>query len=246
MTNSTFELLVPCGHPTPYRIEGAVGGTPDIALLRSSESCWRATLPPFLENLTFHFAGVPRYENARVQSFYHLGAFFVVSDSVKSFIEKHAGCDFQVERIRTKHPENAAIEPYWAMKVRTTIDCIVPDQSHAKRPSWSSEPPQTFAELAMEVKLSGDVSPFFANKGVDTYFAYPSTGVQDVSMNFSNVPSGTKLFQPTYWPQYLVVDKAFSKDLERQCRGGTLGYYFWTLPFQDVSNQYGKTMQALR
>jgi len=240
-----FKLMVPCGHSTPYRIEGAIGGTPDVTLIRLNEMCCRFTLPPFLENLAFNFVAIPGY-GVRVQNFYHLGDFFVVSNSFKEFLESRAGCKFESRAIKTKHPNDEKTEQYWAMKITTRIDCLLPDHSFAKRTSWSSEPAQSFSDLALEISLSKDVSPFFANKGSETYFAYPSSGVQNVSMDFSSVPEGVKLFEPLYWPQFLVIDTAFSGELEGQCRGGFWGYYFWTLGFDDVSNEFGKTMQDLR
>ena len=132
------------------------------------------------------------------------------------------------------------------MKVKTRIDCIEPEQSFAKRPFWSSEPPRTFAELATTIELGVEVAKSFANRGSSTYFAYPGAGVQRISLNYSVVPEGMKLFEPMYWPQYLVIDEAFARELEDVCRGGTSGYYFWTLGFDDVSNEFNKTMQALR
>lgn len=244
MKEQMFKLMVPCGHPTPYRIEGAIGGTPDVTLIRRSEKCCRYTLPPFLESLVFNFVEQPGY-GARVQTFYHIGDFFVVSNTVKEFLEANAGCRFEAKMIRTKHPNNEITEQYWAMKVTTRVDCVLPSQSFAKGPSWS-EPAKPFSDLALELKLSTDISPYFANRGSDTYYAYPSAGVKNVSMDFSLVPDGVRLFEPMYWPQFLVIDDTFSKELYRQCGGGTMGYYFWKLGFDDVSNELGKAMQALR
>ncbi len=246
MSERKFKLFVPCGHTTPYRIEGGVGAVPDVGLLRLQEKCWRATLPPFLNNLIFNFVEIPLYNVVRVQNFFHLGDFFVVSEPMKEFLEAQAGCAFDVAKIQTKHPKGKNVEQYWVMKVKTIVDCVEPDKSFAKRPSWSSEPPKLFSELAVEVQLAVDVAPYFANKGLDTYYAYPGSGIQRVSLNFSSVPSGIRLFQPMYWPQYLVVEETFARELERQCKGGGLGYYFWTLGFDDVSNEFGKIMQALR
>ncbi len=246
MCEQTFRLLVPCGHSTPYRIEGAVGATPDVGLLRLQERCWRSTLPPFLNSLVFNFVEIPPYTTVRVQNFFHLGEFFVVSDSMKEFLEARAGCEFDTAQIRTEHPEREQTEQYWAMKIRTRIDCVEPARSFARYPSWSSEPPRPFGEIALDVKLADDVAPYFANKDPKSYYAYPSSGIQRVSMNFSSVPSGVKLFEPMYWPQYLVIEEHFAEELERQCAGGTPGYCFWTLGFDDVSNEFSKTMQALR
>jgi hypothetical protein len=246
MCEQKFKLFMPCGHSTPYRIEGAVGATPDVGLLRLQERCWRSTLPPFLDNLVFNFVEIPLYATVRVQNFFHLGDFFIVSDSMKEFLEARAGCEFDIGQIRTKHPKGEKTGQYWAMKVRTRIDCVEPDKSFAKKSSWSSEPPKPFSEIALDVKLADDVAPYFANKDPDIYYAYPSSGIQRASLNFSSVPSGVKLFEPMYWPQYLVVEETFARELEKQCIGGTFGYYFWTLGFDDVSNEFEKTMQALR
>ncbi len=90
------------------------------------------------------------------------------------------------------------------------------------------------------------MSPYFANKGADTYFAYPGYGVQNVSMDFANVPSGVRLFEPMYCPQFLAIEKGFDIKFERQCTGGTIGYYFWTVSLDNVSNELFKTMQDLR
>lgn len=241
-----YRLLVPCGHPTPYRLEGAVGATPDVRLLRLQERCWRSTLPPFLDNIVFHFVQVPQTETVRVQNFFHLGDFFVVSDTMKEFLESRAGCEFDVKEIRTKHPKGNIAGRYWAMKVKTRIDCVEPDKSFARRPSWSSEPPKSFRDVAMEVELSDEVAPYFANQGSHTYVAYPDSGVERVSLNLRLVPSGLKLFEPMYWPQYLVVEDTFAGELERQCKGAAMGYYFWTLGFEDVSNEFASLLHALR
>ena len=240
-----FKLMVPCGYSSGYRLEGTIGGTPDVRLTRADESCCRFTLPPFLDSLVFNFVDSSGY-GVRVQNFYHLGDFFVVSDPLKKFLEVHAGCAFEAKKIRTKHAHGENTEQFWAMKVMTRVDYLLPDQSFAKRPFWSPEAAQPFKDLAFEVKLSADISRNFANRGSDTYYAYPSFGVGSVSMDFSSVAPGVKIFEPLYWPQFLVIDRGFSDALESQCRGGISGYYFWTLGFDDVSNAYHKTMQALR
>jgi hypothetical protein len=55
MSERKFKLLVPGGFPSSYRIEGAVGATPDVELIGLREKCRRSTLPPFLANRIFHF-----------------------------------------------------------------------------------------------------------------------------------------------------------------------------------------------
>jgi hypothetical protein len=240
-----FKLMVPCGYLSGYRLEGPVGGTPDVRLIHLDEQCCRFTLPPFLDSLVFNFVDSSG-SGVRVQNFYHLGDFFVVSDTLKGFMEVHAGCAFDAKKICTKHAHDEDTGQFWAMKVMTRVDCILPDQSFAQRPFWSPESVQPFKNLPLEVKLSADISPYFANRGPDTYYSYPSLGVRSVSMDFSAVPQGVKIFEPSYWPKFLVIDRSFADALERQCRGGAAGYYFWTLGFDDVSNEYNKTMLALR
>ena len=231
-----FRLMVPSGYGPRCWLEGPVGGTPDVALVRkhnSYDSCCRATLPPFIDGLIF---------NGVAQNFCHLGDFFVVSDSMKKVLERRAGCTFEAKRIQTNRPD----DNFWAMKVTTRIDCIQPDLSFAKEPMWSSEPPKRFRELGQEIKLSDEMAPYFANKGVDTYYAYPSYGVTSVSLDFSSVPHGVRLFEPLYWPRFLVIDDAFSRELQDQIEGGTWGYHFWTLGFDDVSGEHHKMMTDLR
>lgn len=240
-----FQLMAPCGLSTPYGLHGPLGATPDVSLLRLNEKCRRFTLPPFIDQLVFHFTAVP-HAGVCVQNFYHLGDFFVVSDSCRRFLESQAGCAFEVSPIRTSHPEGRVIEPYWAMKVVTRVDCIVADQSFAKRPSWSSDPAQPFTDLAMVIDLAADVAPGFANRGPHTYVAYPGTGVKSVTMEFGCVPQGVRLFEPLYWPHFLVIDSAFARELESQCQGGGWGYYFWTLGFDEVSNTINSLMHMLR
>jgi hypothetical protein len=243
-TPSGFKLMTQPGYSSQYRLEGPVGGTPDVWLMRLDMHCHRSTLPPFLDQLVFNFTGT-RY-GVHVQNFYHLGDFFVVSDTLKTFLEAHAGCTFETKAIRTKHPDDETTEQFWAMKVITRIDCILPDQSFVNKPTWVRESVVTFRDAALEAKLSAEIAPYFANKGPDTYRAYPGYGVRAVAMDFSAVPPGLKLFEPLYWPSFLVVDSDFSVEFEKRCRGGTSGYYFWTLGFDDVSEEHGKMMHALR
>lgn len=246
MTPSRFKLMTPPGYPPQCRLEGPVGGTPDIKLIGLREDCHRSTLPPFLDNLVFNFVGTPGY-GVQVQNFYHLGDFFVVSNTLKQFLETHAGCAFEAKAIHTKHPDHETTEQFWAMKVTTRIDCILADQSFVNRPfGLSDEPALPFQDTAFEAKLSADISPYFANKGLDTYYAYPGWGVRAVAMDFSSISQGVKLFEPSYWPRFLVIDSDFSVELESQCRGGNSGYYFWTLGFDDVSEEHRKMMIALR
>jgi hypothetical protein len=250
-----FKLMVPNyesmapphGYARRFRLEGAIGGTPDTKLI-AVDRCHRSTLPPFLDSLVFNFVREHPEFPIRVQNFYHLGDFFVVSDTLKTFLQTRAGCAFEARAIRTKHPENKETERFWAMKVATQVDCILPDQSFAGR-SFDLQgvgDGQSFSDLAIEIKLSADIAPYFANRGTDTYYAYPALGVGPVSVDFSSVPRGVKLFQPLYWPSFLVIDSSFSNELEKQCSGGALGYYFWTLGFDDVSKEYQETMHALR
>lgn len=243
MSTSNFKILVPCGYPPLYRIEGGESfeGIIDAPLLRQPYGCWRSTLPPCLSEIVFWFGELSPYNTVQISNFYHLGEFFVVSDSIRVFLETHANCDFEVERILVKHPRGEVTNQHWAMKVRTTIDCINPDESLATGPNRH----QSFSELAVEVHLSVDDAPWFATKG-DNYFAYPGNGAQSVAMNFSVVPPGTRLFQPKYWPQYLVIEEAFGRELERQCSGRAPGYYFWTLPMSDIGRQWSSNMHALR
>jgi hypothetical protein len=237
--------MSPCGHPAPYRLEGAIGGTPDVGLLREYERCRRSTLPPFLDGLVFHFVHVSD-RCVSMQNFYHLGDFFVVSNSIKEFLERHAGCIFEARVIQTKHPQAVEHEQYWVMKVATRVDCLLPDQSFRTQPSWISEPPPSFRERSLEIELASDVAPCFANKGSSTYFSYPGSGVGSVSMDFSSVPEGIRLFEPLHWPHFLVIDALFARELERQCKGGADGYYFWILGFDDVTAEYNSLLHSLR
>jgi hypothetical protein len=240
-----FKLMVPSSYGAPYRLEGPVGATPDVQLVNRFGSCRRATLPPFLDRLIFNFIAYPGL-SLQVWNFYHLGDFFVVSNTLRKFLEARAGCTFEVAPIQTKHPDNKKTEQYWAMKVTTRVDCILPKQSFAKDPFVFTATAKPFEDSVMEVKLTPDVSPFFANKGENTYYSYPGFGVQNVSMDFDSVPRGAKLFQPAYWPHLLVVEVDFANELDMRCAGGTVGYYFWTLGFDDVSDEYHKTSTQLR
>jgi hypothetical protein len=241
-----FKLMMPCGYPAPYRFEGSVGATPDTRLLCLREECRRWTLPPFLDGLEFNFVEeVPGF-GVTVQNFYHLGDFFVVSDTIRDFLEVHAGCTFETKAIRTRHPNNEETEQFWAMKVTTRVDCILPDQSFAKEWSWVPESRKSFRELAQKVELSADIAPYFANEGSASYYSYPGHSVDDVSMDFSFVANGVRLFEPLYWPRYLVIDDALALQLGQKCFGRAPGYYFWTLDFNDIDNQYRDLMHALR
>jgi hypothetical protein len=246
MSERNFKLLVPCGFPSSYRIEGAVGATPDVELIGLREKCRRSTLPPFLANLVFHFPTIPQAGSDNLQNFFHLGDFFVVSDAIRKFLEQRSGCEFEVSRLRTKHGQAEITAPYWAMKVKTRIDCVEPDQSFSAQSSWSTEPAKPFSDLSVDVKLADDVAPYFANKDSNSYRVYPSSGIERVSMKLSSVASGVKLFEPMYWPHYLVVEESFAVELAKQCQGGVLGYYFWTLRLDNVSSDFNQLMHDLR
>lgn len=241
-----FRLMVPSTYQSGHRLEGAIGGTPDTDLIGSRHQCRRSTLPPFLDSLVFNFVGTPQF-GVLVQNFYHLGDFFVVSDTLKRFLEVHAGCAFEAKPIQTKHPDGEETGQFWAMKVVTRIDCILPDQSFAYRRLWPRETAESFRDLAVEIKLTAEMSPYFANRGSDTYYAYPGGfEVTTVSTDFSSVPRELKLFEPLYWPHFLVVDIAFANELKKQCRRKVLGNYFWTLGFDRVADEYNETMRDER
>lgn len=246
MGERNFKLLMPCGFPSSYRIEGAVGAIPDVELIGLREKCRRSTLPPFLRDLVFNFPEISQGGVGNMQNFFHLGDFFVVSGAMRKFLEARSGCEFEVGRIRTKHCEREITVPYWAMKVKTRIDCVDPDKSFSASSSWSAGTVKPFSELIVDVKLADDVAPYFANKDSNTYHVYPGSGVERVSLNLGSVASGVKLFEPMYWPHYLVVEERFAWELEKQCQGGSLGYYFWTLGLDHVSSNFNQLMNDLR
>lgn len=91
-----IELLLTIMRPTPV-----VGGL--------DWNRW-LVLPEYAEN--------PNHEGINVQNLYHLEEFFVVSDSIKKFLLDNAGCAFEVDKIRTRHPRGENVGQYWAMKVK--------------------------------------------------------------------------------------------------------------------------------
>ena len=156
----TFKLLVlPTTH-TPYKLNGPADPTPDTQLFRINDYCRRFKLPPSINELELEFIGGYRPD---VLKFYHLKDFFVVSDDIKEFMVNNSNCSFEQARIKTKHPDNLDVGQYWALKVTTRYECIIPEKSFTNMNKRF--PPTPFSENLTKITLSKELAPHYANHG---------------------------------------------------------------------------------
>jgi hypothetical protein len=248
MSSPDFKLMFPGGYPPSCKIEGGSSfeGTIHAPSLREPFECWRSTLPPNLEELVFCFGETPPpYPQVQVHCFYHLGEFFVVSEQVRDFLLSRTNCEFEMARIATRHPRGESTGPYWAMKVKTVIDCIDPDRSVAADYSVTGTTVRPFSELVIEMDLPPQHAPWFSTLGRDKYREYPDRGLKNVFIDLSVVPADIKIFQPKYWPQFLLIEAAFAGELDR-LPGSRTDYNFWTLPLKEPHREWASNMLSLR
>lgn len=242
-----FKLLVP-PNSIHLSISGRIGSTPDTSILAgSSQGCARNRLPRHIDDLIFTAA--PK----ELQNFYIVeerpGYFFIVSSIIVEFLrEKFDPSDIEIASVRMRHNNGMPVEePYFAVKILKTIDCIDPENSFGRERPWGDDR-LPFSQCTVSYELGESVAADFSNVGETKYASYPSlTGqVFNVSLRQSAIRHQDYLFYPRLWPSFLVVDETFGRALEQLCFGGTPGYYFWLLDLNDVDKSHLQLQTALR
>jgi hypothetical protein len=240
--------MVQSGYGWGLKGSGPIGARPDIGIVNGSFDCARHVLPRNLDRLTFTFPVLVE-TNGRskeiVQNFYFLNDFFVVATDLRDFLVARLPNALEVARIDVRHQDGASPkETYFAVKVIRTIDCI--DAQGSLHKNWPDEL-RPFAEQITSYELGPEVADEFANVDGSRYASYPYfRGVQKLRLKEDLIPSNAHLFRPTLWPGHLLISAAFAEGLEQRCSGGSKGYYFWTLPLDNPSQEYDKLLHALR
>ena len=241
-----FKLFSAPLHPRPLTISGAVGAKPDTDLYPGGDTCRRSELPVHLRHLTFTSCEMGTEDT--LKNFYHLGEFFIVSESMRSFLVSKLGEIFRAERVDIRHRSGKLPdEPYFAVKVIRTIDCVDPDSSF-KVVSFVTQALRSFSDSKTEYELTDSLKPEFANTDRGTYLSYPEYHYQirTVRLIEDRIPADALLFRPKFWPGQLIIDTTFIEVLAAACRGGAMGYYFWAFDLDDVAGSQNQTSRELR
>jgi hypothetical protein len=246
-----FKLLVPCGYGPTLAAKGTIGARPDIQIVGGRETCVRSKLPRTLDRLTFNFPRkflqLNRQHEEFIQNFYHQGEFFVVTTTLRDWLTTRLPNALEIAPIDVRHHDGTrAAEIYFAVKVTRTIDCIDPKSSYRRWADRSPNPSQ-FSDNLTTYDLGPEVADEFANCDGGKYISYPYVGVvREVRLMESRIPADACLFRPAFWPEALILTSSFAEQLARQCAGGTLGYYFWTLSLSSPELDLGDLHKALR
>lgn len=250
--STDFKLFVPSGYGERLHVSGSLGARPDVELVGGESACRRSRLPGALSEMTFTFRRtshpLPEYDRVeKIQNFYYYDDFFVVTKSLKDFFHDSTGGELAVLPVDVRHDDGtAAGEPYFAVKVTRTIDCMDLAASTARR-SWLGSDLVPLETSMISFSLRPEVAAEFANVDGDKYVSLPPRGrVHSIKLVDSRIPSDAVLFQPTLWPGHLIAASSFLEALAERCLGGTQGYYAWGLDLDDVDGSHQKLMHALR
>lgn len=239
----TYKILVPCGYSPAIKIEGKIGGAPDVGIISSFERCYRRHLPHFLDDLVFVFTSAPQ----NIQSIYYLNEFFVVAEDILNFFKRN--CDLLEYRlVKTRFEDGStADKSYWAVKVTNEIDCIDADNSFASPNSWMPEELKQISTLKSIISLTDDLIDQYSNAENGLYISYPNCHrVKNIKLFDDRIPDDCVIFRPKYWPGYLIIASDFAWELGRECRAFMPGWYFWTLELDNVADSYSEQMVANR
>jgi hypothetical protein len=249
---SSLKLLVPCGYGVELKVAGPVGVRPDTRIVAHRDWCERVRLPQSLDRMTFTFPRsphpLPAYDNKElIQNFYHHGEFFVVTAPLLDFLRKAIPGGLESVPIDVRHDDGRpAEEPYFAAKVVRTIDCIDRKASRAMV-NFSSKDTVPFDQAIVSLDLGEAAAVEFANADGGKYASFPNWyNATKVQLIEERIPPDVAAFQPALWPNHVLTAQWFARDLEDRCRGGTRGYYFWTLDLANPSAGHRELMQALR
>jgi hypothetical protein len=164
---STLKLMVQCPYGNSLTVSGPIGARPDTRILglRNPE-CARSTLPSFLDGLLFTF---PRIRDREiVQNFYHHDDFFVGTRPILDFFQEHVPAGLEISAVTVRHDDGSASEePYFAIKVTRTIDCIDPVNSFAGRDANIP-----FPDMITQCELDATCAAEYANVGKTRYVSY--------------------------------------------------------------------------
>lgn len=257
--SSSLKLLVPCGYGAELRAAGPLGMRPDAKFVSDWDWFGRAHLPRSLPGLTFTFRRVPssrpRVPHALpdfddpeiVQNFYHHGDYFVVTEALLEFLREAVPTGLETVALDVRHDDGqVAAEPYFAAKIVRTIDCI--DRSASiMTTTFPEKKTRTFEQAMVSFDLGEEAAREFANADGGKYVSFPTWhNATTVKLMEGRIPPDAVVFQPAFWPNHLLVTQRFADELESRCRGGTRGYYFWTLDLAKPSAAYGELLHMLR
>jgi hypothetical protein len=243
-SHSTLKLMVQCPYGNSLKVSGPIGARPDTRILGGrNPDCARSKLPSFLDRLLLTF---PRSDTDReiVQNFYHHDDFFVGTRPILEFFHQNVPAGIEVSAVTVRHDDGSASEePYFAIKVTRTIDCIDPVNSLA-----GHDGNIPFSDMITQYELDATCAAEYANVGKTRYVSQPRLwqNIGAVRLVDKNLPSNAPIFQPAFWPGYLLISKDASDRLNRLCTGYANGYYFWTLDLGSVSQSHSKLCQDLR
>jgi hypothetical protein len=245
-------LLVPCGYGAELKAAGPLGTRPDVKFVSDWDWFARSHLPRSLGRMTFTFRRMPHVfpglDNREiVQNFYHHGDYFIVTEPLVEFLRKAIPGGVETVAIDVRHDDDrAAGEPYFAAKIVRTVDCIDPSASMASF-TWPEKKTMTFKQGMVAFDLGEEAAREFANVDGSRYVSFPNWhNATTVRLVEGRAPVDAVAFQPALWPGHLLVTQQFAEELQDCCRGGTPGYYFWTLDLAKPSADYSDLLRSLR
>jgi hypothetical protein len=190
----------------------------------------------------------PEYDNKEIiQNFYHHGEYFVVTASLLAFLRETIPAGLEAVALDVRHDDGrAAAEPYFGAKIVRRIDCIDRAASLATV-MFSGKEAVPFEQAMVSFDLCKEAAEEFANADGGKYASFPSWhNATKVKLIEERIPSDVAVFQPTFWPNHLLTTQWFADELASRCRGGTQGYYFWTLDLANPSSAHNELLHALR
>jgi hypothetical protein len=240
--------MVAGSYCSKLRVCGKLGPEPDTSLVDGHESCRRSKLPQGIAEMVFTF---PRYDprsQDEVLNFFFQRDFFVVSQSMKAFMLSWVDeADFEVRQVQVRHDTGEpADEPYFALKLIRTVDCIDADKSMTLGRLGSKSSIGPFSARMVEYGLDASLVREFATTDDGRYVSYPNLFTQSVQLKEGSIGDDAVLVQPAWWPGKLLIEAEFAQVLKRRCSGGSPGYYFWLLDLEDVEASHTRLLHELR
>ena len=249
-----FELLIPSPYGNSLAVSGPIGARPDMRMIGVQDECAPSRLPRWITDVKFTFRRMshplPGLDGQEiVQNIYHYDDFFVASETVKDFLIRIAGGEAEAVQVDVRHDDGRSPrEPYFAVKILRTIDCIDLTKSIAKRGyAGLNEELVPFGEDLTSLSLTSELAPEFANVDGVKYVSCPRwQRAESITLIESRIPADTTVFQPAFWPGHLIATEDFDSKLSSLCSGVSLGYCSWRLPLSDPHGAHMRLMQDLR
>ena len=231
------------------KLVGPIGPVPDDAYqTRSIISAYHRLshysgnfIPEYLKRMKFILSQERHYRSRQIYVYFD---FWLIGDAHKAILEKAAGASFEFAPAQTfEDAVTPTKDKFWLAKVTRKIDCIDAKNSFFRNPQNGGE--IAFSELALEIELTNDLAPRFANHGPTTYRSYPTYPARLpnlVTLFQDRIPSNCEIFTPVSWPGHIICTKEFyDRTIIRD-----KGYSIWSLPLHDTAKAYEKELFSMR